>query len=428
MSNFLTVATVTETLRQLLDAAVSRDISGGARATAVRPSGSDRSSLNGLPDLGVNVYLYQINFNAERRNSDLPNRRPDGSLVQRPRAALDLNYLLTFLGDEKQLEPQRVLGSVISALHSQPVLTHSQISRAIEAGDILDQSDLAQEPELVKFTPLPLTLEEMHNLWSGFFQAPYALSTAYQASVVFIEGREVPRESLPVQRFSINASAFRQPFIERILPPESSPIMLDTCLFIKGRNLMSPVTLVKVGQTEAPPQEIDDSLIKICLSSPPFPKDSLRAGINKVQVIHEIPLGEPPAPHRGFESNAAAFALRPAIDSIIVSSVLKSSPNDAGLSGELNVKVRPKIGKGQRAILFLNEIGDRANEAYIFHAENKSEDTDSIEFAFKDVRPASYAVRVQVDGIESPLFLDEDPKSPTRGLYVIPKVILEEQT
>lgn len=421
MSNFLAVATVTETLRQMLDAALSRDISGGARATAVRPAGSDKSSTDGLPDLGVNIYLYQISFNAERRNSDLPNRRPDGSLMQRPKAALDLNYLLTFYGDEKQLEPQRILGSVISALHSRPLLTHSQIKSAVQADEILDSSDLAEEPELVKFTPLSLTVEEMHNLWSGFFQAPYVLSTAYQASVVFIEGRETPQESLPVQRFSINVALFRQPFIERILQQENMPIMQDSCLIITGRNLSGTVTRVRVGQTEIVPLELDDNRIKICLSHPPFPIGSLRSGINSLQVIHETLMGEPPVPHRSFESNAAAFVLRPTIISVNVS---KSRAMEGSLSGELTLQVRPHIGKKQRAILFLNEISERPGASYVLNAKNRISDVDAIIFAFGGVWPGSYALRIQVDGAQSPLFLDEDPASSSRGLYVRPKVVI----
>ena len=421
MSNFLAVATVTETLRQLLDKAVSRDISGGARATSVRPAGTDKSLMEGLPDLGVNVYLYQISFNAERRNSDLPNRRPDGSLMQRPKVALDLNYLLSFYGDEKQLEPQRVLGSVISALHSYPVLTHSQIKSAVQAVDVLDSSDLTEEPELVKLTPLPLSLEEMHNLWSGFFQAPYVLSTAFQASVVFIEGRETAQESLPVQRFSINAALLRQPFIERIFQPENMPIMQDSCLTIAGRNLSGTSTRIRVGKTEIVPMELDDNFIKICLSHPPFPVGSLRAGINSLQVIHEILMGEPPVPHMGFESNAAAFVLRPTIISARVS---KSREMESSLSGELTLQVRPLTGKRQRAILFLNEISEGSGAAYVLNAPSRSTDTDAITFAFQGVRPGSYAVRLQVDGAQSPLFLDEDQDSSTRGLYVKPKVII----
>jgi hypothetical protein len=425
MSNFLAVATVTETLRQMLEVALSRDISGGARATAVRPAGADKSSMNGLPELGVNVYLYRIGFNAERRNSDLPNRRPDGSLMQRPKAALDLNYLLSFYGDEKQLEPQRVLGSVISALHSRPMLTHLQIKSAVQAVEILNGSDLTEEPELVKFTPLALTVEEMHNLWSGFFQSPYVLSTAIQASVVFIEGRETAQESLPVQKFSINAAVLRQPFVERIFQQDNMPIMQDSCLTIAGRNLSGTSTRVRVGKIEIVPMELDDNLIKICLSQPPFPVGSLLAGINSLQVIHEILMGEPPVPHMGFESNAAAFVLRPTIISARVS---KSREMAGSLSGELTLQVRPLMGKRQRAILLLNEIGEGTGEgpgaAYVLNAPGRSTDADEIIFAFEGVRPGSYALRIQVDGAQSPLFLDEDPASSTRGLYVKPKVVI----
>jgi hypothetical protein len=59
-------------------------------------------------------------------------------------------------------------------------------------GTDLGTSDLAEQAELVKLTPVPMGLEELHNLWFGFFQAPYFLSMVYQASVVLIEGKKKP--------------------------------------------------------------------------------------------------------------------------------------------------------------------------------------------------------------------------------------------
>src|SRR5437763_1952031 len=97
ISNFLAIATVTEALRQLLDEVVKEDVSG-ATATAVRPA----SNGSELAEVGVNVYLYQASPNTSWRNEDLPSRREDGTAIQRPRAALDLHYLLTFYGDEKR--------------------------------------------------------------------------------------------------------------------------------------------------------------------------------------------------------------------------------------------------------------------------------------------------------------------------------------
>src|SRR5215813_4304466 len=95
VSNFLAIATVTEVLKQMLDVAMSKAIAG-ASATAVRPVAGAPGAAAGLPNPGVNVFLYQVTPNAAWRNMDLPNRRGDGSLSSRPRAALDLHYLLTF--------------------------------------------------------------------------------------------------------------------------------------------------------------------------------------------------------------------------------------------------------------------------------------------------------------------------------------------
>ena len=54
-----------------------------------------------------------------------------GNWRSRPQAALDLHYLLTFYGNEAQLEPQRLLGSVVRTLHARPVLTRQQIQQTI---------------------------------------------------------------------------------------------------------------------------------------------------------------------------------------------------------------------------------------------------------------------------------------------------------
>ena len=158
------------------------------------------TSNNGQPDPSVNIYLYQVSPNGALANVDLPTRRPDGRLVKRPTVALDLHYLLTFYGDETQLVPQRIMGSVVRMLESKPVVTAELIQAVTSDADLsyLSESDLAQAAETVKFTPEPLNLEEMSKLWSVFFETPYALSLAYRASVVMIEAAETARQVLPV--------------------------------------------------------------------------------------------------------------------------------------------------------------------------------------------------------------------------------------
>jgi hypothetical protein len=193
MSNHLAIATVTTGLLRYLQGAVGADV-GNATVTAVRPDGPNA----GLPQVGVNIFLYQVTPNTAWRNHDLPTRRGDGGLTQRPQIALDLHYLLTFYGDETLLEPQRILGSAVRALHARPVLTRQEIRSAVAATAFLTGSDLAEEIETVKFSPQPLTLEELSKLWSVFFQTTYTLSMAYDASVVLIAADSQPQMAQPV--------------------------------------------------------------------------------------------------------------------------------------------------------------------------------------------------------------------------------------
>src|SRR5215211_5578478 len=229
MSNYLAVATVTATLRRTLAAAVGSDVSA-VDVTTLRPDDA--------PVRGVNVYLYQVAPNGAWRNADLPTRRDDGRLVQRPRVALDLQYLLSFYGDEAQFEPQRLLGSVVRTLHARPVLTRQVIRDTVSDPDnaFLASSNLADEIELIKFTPGSFSLEELSKLWSVFFQVPYALSVAYQASVVLIEPEVTPQEALPVRERNLYVAPFRQPTIERITSQSGAdePILAGQDLILVG--------------------------------------------------------------------------------------------------------------------------------------------------------------------------------------------------
>jgi hypothetical protein len=410
MSNLLAIATVTATLCQLLSEAAEEAVAG----TSASP-GRPKDTVNGTSSPGINVYLYQAIPNTAWRNADLPTRRADGTLVQHPQAALDLHYLLTFYGDETQLQPQRLLGSAVSVLHAQPVLTREMIRVAIRSATDMDPghylvgSDLAEQVETIKFVPLPLNLEELSKLWSAFFQTPYALSVTYQASVVLIEAEGIPQRALPVREPLIYTVPFCQPVIEQVLSEvgPDQPIIADITLLIHGRRLRGDVTRVRIGEIEVTPasEDVSDKEISLLLSSPPFPAGSLRAGVQGMQVLHHIMMGKPLTSHRGFESNVAAFVLRPTITDV-----------EAPDATDVTVIFNPEVGKTQRAVLLLNELdppSSRAARAYSFKAppDNGIEDEDvdetaSISFSITGVEPGDYLVRAQVDGAESPLEMD----------------------
>ena len=430
MSNFLAIATVTAALRDVLAGAAKSAVEG-AEATTERPDAV--KNVDGKAR--VNLFLYQVAPNSSLRNADLPTRRDDGTLSKRPQAALDLHYLLTFFGDEKQQEPQRLLASTVSRLHQQPVLTRDVIRMTIktatadDADHYLAKSDLGQAVELVKFTPIPLNLEELSKLWSVFFQTPYSLSVAYQGSVILIEPDLSTQRALPVRARNLYVEPFRQAVIEEVTSQAGpdQPVLAGDTLIMRGRGLRGDVTLVMIGTTEVTPDpgDVSDAEIRIKLASPPFPADALRAGVQAVQIVHKRLMGTPPVPHRGVESNVAPFVLQPKITGANVQNPQGS--DDQPRSADVELTLSPPAGKTQRAVLLLNEFdpsSDRVARAYTFDApsrdkEGEPEAAATITIPVKGVSAGDYLVRVQVDGAESPLEVDD-----LTGLYSDPKVAI----
>src|SRR5437867_2451557 len=122
MSNALAIATVTETLKNVLKNALPASLVNGADVTVFRPDAS-----KSLPPKGVNIFLYQVTPNPSWRNADLPTRKADGSLIRRPQVALDLHYLISFYGDDAHFEQQRLLGAVARTLHAAPTLSRAEV-------------------------------------------------------------------------------------------------------------------------------------------------------------------------------------------------------------------------------------------------------------------------------------------------------------
>ena len=195
MSNYLAIATVTAALAQLVRDAVQSAVPGSDVVL-----GRPEAPPGGGALARARLYLYQVSHNAGLRNADLPGRNAAGDLVKRPTAALNLHYLVAFYGDENTLETQRMLAAVARELHTQPGLTRAAILNAAASQAELNDSDLADALEQVKFTPLDLSIDEWTKLWSVFFQTPHAPSLAYQASVVLIESVDRAPGGLPVLR------------------------------------------------------------------------------------------------------------------------------------------------------------------------------------------------------------------------------------
>ncbi len=406
MSNYLAIATVTATLQRLLQTAVQLDVPG-AKVTTVRPEATGGKT----PEIGVNIYLYQATPNPAWRNYDLRNRRPKGELIKHAQAGLDLFYIMTFYGNELELEPQRLLGSAVRTIVDNPILTPEMIRATVNNPDFsyLADSTLEQQIERVTIFPSQMNTEELSKIWSVFFQTPYVLSFACQGGAVLIEGNRPSGRALPIRSVQFYTTP-SQPMVDQVISEAggNQPIVADSTLMIRGRRLQADLVQVRIGEARVTPQEVSEKEIRLDLSSlPPEEAQSLRAGVQQLWVLHPIMKRSPFEPDRAVASNVMPFVLCPQI--VAEPDVWDLWKNSDDLySAELRVVVDLTVGSEQRVLLFLNERSSNNSVGYIFAAKPRDEDTDAVVFPILDAIAGEYLVRVQIDGAESPLDVDED--------------------
>ncbi|MCC5635365.1 DUF4255 domain-containing protein [Nostoc sp. CHAB 5844] len=420
MSNYLAIATVTATLQRTLQASVQIDVDG-ARVTTVRP---DRLN-NATPEAGVNIYLYEILSNSAWRSADLRQRHSDEKYTKRPQTGLDLYYLLTCYGNDVELEPQRLMGSIVRTLNSKSIVSQEMIQETVADSTFtfLAESNLAEQVEAIAISPLDLDIEEISKIWTVFFQTPYSLSLAYKASVVLIDSGEIPKKPLPVRNIQRHVTPY-QPAIAHIKVAEelsklwqtqnaATPLILATStLLIQGNKLHADITQVRIGNVKATPQTVTDKQITLDLAT--IPIESLRAGVQNLQVIH---------PQQKVNSNVVPILLRPTIQEVSVSN-LHGRGNDPR-SSDINVTVNFTIDKTQQVTLVLTELSFTQFTGYTFdQTKHRRNNSNSITFAITDCLPGNYLVRLVVDGAESLLSVDTDPHSPTFESYIGPVVAI----
>ena len=389
MSNFLAVATATEALRIFLARAVS-DVQLGVTVDTRKPPADPP------PDPLVTVFLYQVTPNAALRNRDAVTRGGDGTVLKKPQLALDLHYLISFYGNENELVPQRLLGAVARTVHEEPILTRKDIEEAATRPHLLG-ADLAASPQLVRFTPAQLDLDDLSKLWSTLFQTPYALSMVYQATAVLLDGRSTPAAGKPVLRRQIAVEAFTRPVIETVLSlpagsgpgtrPDDGPVTRDRELALVGSNLGRPGLSAVVGGAEATVLRSRDDLVVLAQPA------SLPSGVHPVQLRYDVMFGQPSSARPWLESNAAPYVRRP--------KVLAAQRMPNGVRVTLDIAVVPE----QRVTLLLDELAPSGKpHSYQFTAPvSGPPPVEELTVPVAGVANGTYLVRVQIDGAESPL-------------------------
>lgn len=435
MSNALAVASVTAVLKDLLDNAlidhsVSAVVGGPVTVTALAP---DRLKTGEEEETQLNLFLYHVTPNVGWRNVGLPSRDDRGQRLTNPPLAIDLFYLLTAYG-KNDFDAEILLGYAMQLLHETPVLTRDAIRETLKPtspveGSILPPavgalvaSDLADQVELVKLTPQPMSTEEISKLWAAF-QTNYRPSVAYRASVVLIESQLPARSPLPVltrgepdptkgRDAGILAQASLvppYPTLEAATPPnEQVAIRMGEMLTLSGHHLGG--TQVSVDFTHV---RSADSLtlpvlagatatgfqVQIPPDPPPAPvpagspqdPDSWRAGVYTVSATIQ-------SATESARTNELVVTLAPRIESPVATV--------AGGEVTLTVTCRPKVWKTQQVTLV---VGERELAAEPIAADK----TSTLQFKDKATLLPSgeYWLRLRVDGVES-ILVDRAKRPP----------------
>lgn len=411
MSTKRAIAAVTEALKERLEKAI--DEGPGGTVVSIKPP--DKASGK------VNLFLYNMAIDASWRNRDLPRAAGQGQ-SGRPLLPLRLYYLLTAIGLDADDDTSRHdrLGKAMLNLHDQP-----------ELGEFSPATGIKNQPDPIRITLQPMSLDEMSKLWSAF-QTAYRPSVAYEVAVVLIESEKAAPVPMPVL---FRGETDRGWDSTTLLPAQLVEARFATG-YQAGALPGETVTLVGQNLRQSPPAKallvpVNAELRKVLNVEKPLlldvtarteteatvviPDDPQRcpAGLYLLRLQHELPsLGQATTAHP-CQSNGLPIAVLPQI--VPVEGGLKVV--ESGDNRTLTLRCRPAVFENQRKSLQVMlgsvktdsaELGDGAMSDTITVTW-----TSALEAKLPNGKPDGLPVRLRVDDVDS---LVLDPKKPRAGI------------
>ncbi|KAM3095447.1 DUF4255 domain-containing protein [Phormidesmis sp. 146-35] len=356
-------------------------------------------------------------------------------MIKQAQAGLDLYYLLTFYGNEVELEPQRLLGSAVRTLVDQPVLTADMIRDTTNHSNFtfLQESTLIDQVERVTIVPNFLSTDELSKIWSVFFQTPYILSFACQGGAVLIEGDRPSGRGLPIRSRQFYATP-NQPMVERVFSGQGQEITSDSHIQIQGKRLNPEVTIeqlqtehirvqqrpdlpqtslprrgqprVQIGEAMVTVQAVTESEIQVRLADlTSDERQSLRAGVQSLQVVYPLVRQLSDLELNGTilqsttRTNIIPIVVCPTIIDTRIE--IRDRDRDQVAIAEISITLDLLFDENQRVFLLLNQLTLDKTASYIFAASKPLQTTRTAIFIIRDVKVGEYLVRVQVGGAES---------------------------
>ncbi|MEJ2541230.1 MAG: DUF4255 domain-containing protein [Gemmatimonadota bacterium] len=397
MATYRALAGVSTTLRSLLIDRMENPVP----VTIAPPD----ITVSGVTGSRVNLYLYHVAENGYLKNQEIPGTGHPSSLGEPP-LSIDLQYLLTSFGSsatgaDSDLEAQQILGDAMRVLHDFPVVTEAlHVNDDPADPPILDVS-LLGEHEKLKITLDPAGIERFTGLWSGLPDGNFRRSVSYTCSVVQIESQRARRSALPVRVRQLHAVPLDTPHIDEIVRDplfdtvRNAVVEVGDTMVIRGRNLRREPTRVTIGSEQIPIPAPRATRIELTVPS------TLEVGVHAVQVVQDLLLeqepGQPPVPHRGFESNAVPMLVIPRWVSV--------APPSASAGSVVTVTVDPPVGALQDKVLFLGDAQIPA-EAVAHDAAPSTTVDFRLPTGAAALAADTYIARIRVDGAESRMTVD----------------------
>jgi hypothetical protein len=385
MSNASAIAAVTATLQAILGTEITAD--PNLNDTTVTALPLDKARGNNTTNQ-LNIFLYQVLPNAAWRSMDMPKTVRPGETGMPP-LALDLHYLITAFGrenDTTQPFDHHLLGKAMSVLYDHALLGPDEIKIAFPG------SGVESQPDRVRITLQPLSVEEISKLWMGF-ATQYRVSVGYDVSVTLIDSTQPVKTPLPVLARAPQDKGWTSqsnlvpsiPTLFTLAPPNhQQSVRLGDTLTITGVSLDG----TNIGV------QFNNPLFKAPVEVAPNP------GATPTQVVVQIP-NQPKVWPAGFytltvlvqrpgetfrrTTNQLAFSLAPTL-------TLKPPKTPHGAI-TYTATCSPELFIGQVASLLLGEMEIAAQPITV--------QTATLTFAVPNVIAGSYFIRLRVDGVDS---------------------------
>jgi hypothetical protein len=398
VSNSLAIAAVTATLQSILQTGITASPNLADTTVTILPLDKARGSNTANQ---VNLFLYMVNRNAAFINSPMPGQLKPGE-AGRPPLALNLYYLLTAFGrDDDTVEPSghELLGFAMTILHDYPLLQPPDIKAA--TGAVLPNADLDLQPERVRLTFHPLTIDELSKLWTGFAMQ-YRLSAGYEVAVTLLESQRANATPLPVlTRGQGDSGVVSQPDLSPTVPTLSALTLPDSQ---EGARLgdkikASGVKLAGSGVT----LHLQHSLLAGPFPIAPDTESDTMVVFTLPDAAADIPAGLCGlwlSVQRDGESFVRSTNTLP----LMVAPRLTLAPTSApGGAATFTATIAPEVRPGQRVRLLLGD-GEIAPDAFATQVGRLTFHADSLPVG-------DYWARLRVDGVDS-LLVDRSKTPP----------------